>query len=87
MKATDFPKTTGLLGLEPSAPDLQVTQSQALTEGATVHRTKYGTKTSLETPIDQDLAAVVNTWPTLPETIRARILGLVEGATATGSGG
>ena len=34
-------------------------------------------------PIDDpELAAVVEAWSTLPEPIRARIVGLVEGATA-----
>ena len=36
---------------------------------------------------DSDLAAVVDAWPLLPDAIRARILGLVEGATTAGSGG
>jgi len=31
---------------------------------------------------DPELAAVVAAWATLPEAVRARIVGLVEGATA-----
>jgi hypothetical protein len=27
-----------------------------------------------------DLRRLINTWPTLPETIKARILGIIEGA-------
>jgi hypothetical protein len=33
-----------------------------------------------------ELAAVVAAWATLPEAVRARIVGLVEGATATADG-
>ena len=38
-------------------------------------------------PDDGELATVVAAWSTLPEAVRARILGLVEGATASGSPG
>jgi len=31
---------------------------------------------------DPDLGAVISAWPGLPEAVRARIVGLVEGATA-----
>jgi len=30
-------------------------------------------------PIDSDLHVVIKAWPTLPEVVRARILGIVEG--------
>jgi len=33
---------------------------------------------------DADLRAVISAWPGLPEAVRARIAGLVEGATAAG---
>jgi hypothetical protein len=33
------------------------------------------------------LAAVISAWPGLPEAVRARIVGLVEGATARGEQG
>jgi len=32
---------------------------------------------------DPDLGAVISAWPGLPEAVRARIVGLVEGATAS----
>jgi hypothetical protein len=37
-------------------------------------------------PPDDQLAAVLAAWPTLPEAIRARIVGIVEGAGMGGSG-
>ena len=35
---------------------------------------------------ETELASVMAAWATLPEAIRTRILGLVEGATAAGAG-
>jgi hypothetical protein len=32
---------------------------------------------------DPDLGAVISAWPGLPEAVRARIVGLVEGAMAS----
>ena len=34
-----------------------------------------------------ELATLLGAWSPLPETVRARILGLVEGATAAGARG
>ncbi len=34
-----------------------------------------------------DLRSVVEAWPRLPETVRARIVGVVEGATASAGDG
>ena len=36
---------------------------------------------------DRELSVIAAAWSRLPEAIRARILGLVEGATATGAEG
>jgi len=44
-------------------------------------------KCAAETPNDGELPSVIQAWPTLPEAVCARILGLVEGATVAGSGG
>jgi len=39
-----------------------------------------------EAPVDPDLAAVVDAWPTLPAAIKAGILAMVRAGGAGGSG-
>ncbi len=67
----------------------QGVQPQALTQNTVDHCTNdctnYGQecdgKNARTAPVPDDLAAVVAAWTDLPETVRARIVGLVEGAT------
>ena len=75
-------------GFEPLCESAQVAIRQALTEsGESVLAFCLALLCAEPGSAGADLPAVVSAWPGLPETVRARILGLVEGATAAGSGG
>jgi hypothetical protein len=43
------------------------------------HAAESGVIGARETPIDPDLAVVVEAWPTLPEATRRAIVGLMQG--------
>ena len=61
----------------------QPTDSQALTDCPPAACTKYARNPRANGLDDPDLAVLVEAWDRLPEAVRARIVGLVEGATAS----
>jgi len=74
-------------GLEPSTVGLEIRCSESVTrDGATSYESSDPALTDPLTELfrkDPDLGAVISAWPGLPEAVRARIVGLVEGATAS----
>ena len=70
-------------GLKPLSESAQVAIRQAVTESG---ESVLAFCLALLNAEHVDLAAVVAAWSTLSEAVRARILGLVEGATAAGAG-
>ena len=73
-------------GLEPPTVGLEIRCSESVTrDGAKSYESTDPALTDLLTAFsgkDPDLGAVISAWAGLPEAIRARIVGLVEGATA-----
>ena len=74
-------------GFEPATPGLGNRCPKSVTsDGATSYEPSDPALTDLLTAFsgkDPELAAVISAWPGLPEAVRARIVGLVEGATAS----
>jgi hypothetical protein len=73
-------------GFEPATPGLGNRCPESVTRDAA---TSYDpSDPALTDPLtelfrkDPDFGAVISAWPGLPEAVRARIVGLVEGATA-----
>ena len=71
-------------GFEPLSESAQLAIRQAVTESS---ESVLAFCLALLSAEECDLAAIVAAWPCLPESIRARILGLVEGATASAAKG
>jgi len=74
-------------GLEPSTVGLEIRCSDSVTrnaeasyESSEAALTDFLTALSAKQP---DLASVVTAWPGLSDAVRARIVGIVEGATAS----
>ncbi|MEK6676617.1 MAG: hypothetical protein AABZ47_13315 [Planctomycetota bacterium] len=80
------------LGLEPKTYGLKGRCSDAVSDEKTttyenpVSALPSGMPSEVEkdSQNDPELQAVISAWPGLPEAIRARIVGLVEGATTKG---
>jgi len=70
-------------GVEPLSESAQVAIRQAFTESGESVLAFCLALLNAEQP---ELANVLTLWPQLPETVHARILGIIEGATAAGSG-
>jgi hypothetical protein len=71
-------------GFEPLSESAQLAIRQAVTESG---ESVLAFCLALLSAEECDLAAIVAAWPCLSESIRARILGLVEGATASAAKG
>jgi hypothetical protein len=74
-----------VLGIEPSAPNLQPANPPILTDTPESEKTKYGTKCSGETAISPELQAVIDAWATLPDAVRAGIVAMVKASTKPGT--
>jgi len=74
-------------GFEPATPGLRNRCPKSVTRyAATSYEPSDAALTDPLTELfrkDPDLGAVISAWPGLPEAVRARIVGLVEGATAS----
>jgi len=71
---------TGTTGLEPATTGSTIRQNISKSQqNGVFQKTRYTGATN-----DPDFVIVAAAWDTLPESIKARILGMVEGATAGG---